>query len=200
MPLFSIIVPFYQGTQTDEELDRCIESIGQQNPHLYELLVIHDGPFLRDVKYPVKATMVRHNDWGHSLRTEGMKDATGDYIIHLNADNILYPEVLNDLAPTVMERKDPVYILGLVMNGTRLLEEDGKRKLMRTGDGEESVILPGIPKAGSIDAMQLIMKRSLWKKYGWWYDTSENSDGIMYERFCKEHPPIFVKLLLGEHN
>lgn len=194
--MFSIVVPYYQGTQTDKELDRCLQSVAAQSPHLYELLVLHDGPFLRNSNYPIKATLKRHNNFGHSLRTEGMKDATGDYIIHLNADNKLYPEVLNDLAEVINQTKDNIYILGLIMNGSKI--KDGI--LERKGKQKEAVILKGIPKQGSIDAMQLIMKRSLWKKYGWWYDTSENSDGVMYERFCKEHEPVYVKLLLGEHN
>lgn len=198
MPLFSIIVPHYQGTQTDEELDRCIQSIGQQDPALYELLLLHDGVLHRECRYPIKCTDKRYNDWGHSLRDQGMKDATGDYIVHLNADNILYPEVLNDLADVIVETKDqPIYILSLIMNGSKL--KDGK--LVRDDSKKKTgVILPGIPKVGSIDAMQLIMKRSLWKKYGYWYDKSMTSDGAMYERFCKEHKPVFVKLLLGEHN
>lgn len=196
-PLFSIIVPHYQGTQTDEELDRCIQSVSTQDPSLYELLVLHDGPLLRKTKYPIKETLVRYNDWGHSLRTIGMQDAHGEYIVHLNADNVLYPAVLNDLAEVIEQTKhEPIYILAVFMNGSKL--RDGK--LIRGEKGHDSVLLPGVPKMGSIDAMQLIMKRDLWKEYGYWYDKTISSDGNMYERFCKEHKPIFVKLILGEHN
>lgn len=195
--LFSIIVPFYQGTQTDEELDRCVESVRQQSSDLYELLILHDGPFLREAKHSMDATEKHYNDWGHSLRTVGMELAGGQYIIHLNADNTLYPAVLDDLA-RVIKTSDhqPIYILSLVMNGGKL--QDGK--LVRDGSKKTSVVLPGIPKIGSIDAMQLVMKRELWRDYGYWYDKTISSDGNMYERFCKDHKPVFVDLLMGEHN
>lgn len=195
--MFSIIIPFYQGTQTDEELDRCLESVEQQHPALCEVILLHDGPLLRPCKYPIVDSAKRKNDWGHSLRDTGMNIASGEYIVHLNADNILYPQALDDLG-RIIEDSDhaPIYILALVMNGSKL--EAGK--LERNGEGKESLILPGIPKVGSIDAMQLVMKRELWMKYGGWYDKSISSDGNMYERFCKEHKPVYVKLLMGEHN
>lgn len=195
--IFSIIVPHYQGTQTDSELDRCVRSIQQQKSDLYELLLYHDGPLLRECDYPITETATRHNDWGHSLRDQGMREAKGEYIIHVNADNILYPDVLDKLA-NVIEKSghEPIYILELVMNGGRI--QDGK--MVRDGTKNALAVLPGIPKVGSIDAMQLVMKRDFWKAYGYWYDKSISSDGNMYERFCKDHKPVFVKLLMGEHN
>lgn len=195
--LFSIVVPFYQGTQTDKELDRCIRSIVHQEPSLYELLLYHDGPLLRECNYPIDQTERRYNDWGHSLRDQGMKRAEGEYIVHVNADNILYPGVLDKLADVIeTSEHEAIYILELVMNGGKI--QDGK--MIRDGTKGAVAILPGIPKIGSIDAMQLVMKRELWEKYGYWYDKSISSDGTMYERFCKDHPPVFVKLLMGEHN
>jgi hypothetical protein len=195
-PTFSIIVPHYQGTQTDEELNRCIKSLQKQSPYLYETLLYHDGPLLRRCKYPITETKVRHNDWGHSLRDRGMQKARGEYIVHLNADNLLYPEVLDKLASVLEESgHESIYILELVMNGGKI--QDGK--MVRDGTKGAIAILPGIPKVGSIDAMQLVMKRDLWEEYGYWYDKSISSDGNMYERFCKEHKSIFVKLLMGEH-
>lgn len=195
--LFSIVVPHYQGTQTDEELDRCVQSVRQQDQSLYELLLYHDGPLLRTCQYLVNKTRWRHNDWGHSLRDMGMKRAKGEYIIHLNADNILYPDVLEKLADVIeASGHEPVYILELVMNGGKI--QGGK--MIRDGTKGAVAILPGIPRVGSIDAMQLVMRRELWKKYGYWYNKSISSDGTMYERFCKDHQPVFVKLLMGEHN
>lgn len=198
-PLYSVVIPFYQGVNTDFELERCIGSLGEQNPLLYETLLIHDGILLRDCPYPIKTTPKRFNDWGHSLRDIGIKDATGEYIVHVNADNMLYPEILDDLAKVIEQTEhQPIYILPLVMNGTRL--EDGKLVRDPKSDKKTKVILVGSPKAGAIDAMQLIMKRELWNEYGGWYDKSRDSDGVMYERFARDHPPIFVKLLMGEHN
>jgi hypothetical protein len=51
----------------------------------------------------------------------------------------------------------------------------------------------------NIDCMQLIMKRSLWLKYGGWYDKRPISDGIMYERFVNDHGARYLDSVQGEH-
>ncbi len=114
MPLFSIIVPHYQGIVSHETFCRGIACLQAQTCKDYEILVYHDGPLLQPevaMPLPVKCTERRHDDFGHSLRDRGMREAKGQYIVHFNADNILYPNALETIAAEI--RRQP----RIVVNG-----------------------------------------------------------------------------------
>jgi glycosyltransferase involved in cell wall biosynthesis len=213
---FSIIVPHYDQSVSDAELDRCLRSIAEQTYRNYEVLLLHDGPPTRPLpppplgmaNYAPRATRVRANDFGHSLRDAGIRLAKGDYIVHLNADNLLYPFALEELAATAAmpgSSLEPhrdhapadVLVFPVVMKGVL---GDVRFGLLRTHDPSHSVVLNGYPPlAGMIDCMQLVMKRAIWLEYGGWYDKSTNSDGTMYPRFIRERGSRMVGRVLGEH-
>ena len=97
-PKFSIIMPHYDGAITDELFIEGMDSIESQTFKDFEVLIYHDGPLSRPLPdlskytfdYKFRETKTRYNDWGHSLRDLGIKEATGEYIVHFNPDNILY--------------------------------------------------------------------------------------------------------------
>jgi glycosyltransferase involved in cell wall biosynthesis len=199
MTLFSVIIPWYEPTVGRKALRECLKSVQAQRIPIQQI-VLHDGPPLEDPILGVEYRAERANDWGHSLRDDGLIFATGEYIVHLNSDNILYPKSLKRLAKAI-ERTghQDIYILPIVLRGVATRGTGANFELVRTNNPIHKVVFKGTPKPGGIDAMQLIMKRELWLKYGGWYDKSENGDGIMYERFCKEHKPVMLDILLGEH-
>mgnify|MGYP003145963203 CR=1 FL=1 len=101
-PKYSIIVVHYQGTVSHDIFMRGMESIKNIDSDDYEVLVYHDGPLIdldviKESPYPVKPTDVRYNDFGHSLRDIGIREAKGEYIIHTNADNVFYPNLIKGL-------------------------------------------------------------------------------------------------------
>src|SRR5438105_3579170 len=103
-PLFSIIVVHYQGVNSHEIFCRGIGSLLVQTFRDFEILAYHDGPLLdRSVIMPVPVfcTEQRHDDWGHSLRDRGIREAKGEYVLHFNADNILYPHALAEIAKEI---------------------------------------------------------------------------------------------------
>ena len=102
-PRFSIIIPHYDGSISDELLLRGMHSLATQTFRDFEILLYHDGPLSRPLpnldwaKPHLRQVVVseqRHNDWGHSLRDRGIREARGEYIVHFNPDNILYPRAL----------------------------------------------------------------------------------------------------------
>jgi hypothetical protein len=209
-PLFSIIVPHYDQVITDSQLLKLLDQLNtQHNPPEFEVLVYHDGPESRQViidpsiyKYPLKyrATSKRYNDFGHSLRDLGVKEAKGEYIIHINPDNTIRNFFLEELVNKITE-EDPlipnnIIIFCLEMKG---MVCDGKA-YYRTNDARNSVILTGYPAVmNNIDCMQLVMKRSLWLSVGGWYDKSPNSDGQMYEVFVRKHKARYIPIVLATH-
>jgi len=146
----------------------------------------------------VKATKKRYNDWGHSLRDLGIKESSGDYIIHFNPDNILYENALEVLN----KHEEDILVFSIKMIGMEEKQVHGRRvryyKPIR--DVSKFTVLSGNPITyGNIDCMQFIMKRDLWCKHGGWYDKRETSDGFIYPEVAKDKNIKYITDILGEH-
>ncbi len=221
---FSIIVVDYDQSVKREYMQRAIRSIMQQSldSSQIEIILLHDGPKenayqeeLEEEEYQSIGSIIitdeRFNDWGHSLRDMGINKAKGEYIIHLNADNVLYPEALTRLAyhadkdyPPIFDasgnikNNNDILIFCLYMKGVVFCNGGFSRR-----PGQEdtySVILTGMPtKFRNIDCMQLVMKRECWLKENGWHNRSRNSDGIMYPEFTQKYGARYIAELLGEH-
>lgn len=221
-PRFSVIIPHYDDVISDEVLQQGLLCLENQTYRNFEVLLYHDGPLSRglpdlsvfnyDIRF--KATRERYNDWGHSLRDLGIKEAKGEYILHFNPDNILYRFALERINDSI-ENKDgrypviarengtifsgnnivifPIYLVGIICDGL------GFR---RTYDINHRFILTGNPPVKYyIDCMQLVMKTDLWRKVGGWRDKSEESDGEMYQAFVRANNGArYVDDILGEHH
>ena len=212
-PMFSIVVVHFQGTVPHEIFCRGIASLRAQTFTDYEILCYHDGPLLEpDLPMPVeiRATPQRFNDWGHSLRDLGIREARGEYIVHFNADNILYPDALAEIAaeiarPPRMRTADgrvvdsndiiifPIKMFGLQRVWLHLVQFKGNPRWYE--------ILTGNPPVRqNVDCMQLVMRRALWLAEGGWYDKRELGDGYMYEKFGEKYGYRTVGPVLGEHH
>jgi hypothetical protein len=159
---------------------------------------------------PVKCTANRFNDWGHSLRDLGIREARGDYILHFNADNVLYPNALEEITkeirrePRLIDLNGKVYdppdivIFPVKMIG---LQRVNGIVMQFKGDAPFHTILTGIPPVPqNIDCMQLVMRRQLWLAEGGWHDKRELSDGFMYQKFARKYGYREVGDVLGEHH
>lgn len=213
MPLFSIIVVDYQGVNSHETLLRGLGSLRAQTFRDFEILCYHDGPLLypdRQFPEPVICTEKRFNDWGHSLRDAGIRRASGEYILHFNADNLLYPTALEELAreigrpPRLVDSAsgqplDPDDIIIFPVKMWNLMKVRNLTVQLKGPPGFY-LILNGVPpQVQNIDCMQLVMKRALWLAEGGWYDRREQSDGYLYQRFAEKYGYRHVGPVLGEH-
>jgi hypothetical protein len=212
-PLFSIVVVHYQGTVAHEIFLRGVGSLLGQRFKNFEILCYHDGPLLDPglaSPVPIRATETRFNDFGHSLRDIGIRAARGEYIVHFNADNVLYPEALEQIAAeiarpprvakpdgTPLDSNDiiifPVKMFGLIRVWPHVAQYKGLADWFEILNGNPPVLQ-------NIDCMQLVMKRRLWLDEGGWYDKSELSDGLMYQKFADKYGYRTVGGVLGEHH
>ena len=212
MPLFSIVVVHYQGVNAHDIFMRGYDSLAAQTFKDFEILCYHDGPLLdTGVQFPLPVTCTpqRHNDWGHSLRHAGILAATGDYILHFNADNILYANALDELAAEINRAPRLVQKSGQALDTNDIVIYPIKMwnlikfrdiTWQRKGAPEFYTILTGIPPMLQyIDCMQLVMKRNLWLAEGGWYDRRELGDGYMYQSFAAKYGYRTVGPVLGEH-
>ena len=216
-PLFSIIVVHFQGTVPHERFLRGIASLHAQTFRDFEILCYHDGPLLQpelESPVPIHATPQRFNDFGHSLRDLGIREAAGEYIVHFNADNILYPDALQEIANEIARRPrifgppperrvvdaNDIIIFPIKMFG---LQRVWQYLVQFKNDPPPlwfEILTGNPPVKQNIDAMQLVMKRSLWLAEGGWSDKSEASDGNLYARFAEKYGYRTVGPVLGEHH
>lgn len=219
MPLFSIICPDFDGSISQDIYERGIESLKAQTFKDFEALIIHDGPIntraigkeqKEDIRFQFSQTDFRHNDFGHSLRDIGIRQATGQYIVHFNVDNLLYPNALHELNAAIFDRRPylqgqklaisspdimifPIIMRGMTIIGERLIRLKGHEK-------ELSILLAGCPvRRHMIDCMQLVMKRSRWLEVGGWFNKQEDGDSHMYPQFVTQFGAKYITTVLGEH-
>ena len=102
----SIIVPVYNA---EEYLDRCINSILDQDFTSYEVILVDDGstdssPLICD-RYsstdPRFRTLHKPNGGVSSARNAGLELAKGEYIMFLDSDDALLPFALDDMIDVV---------------------------------------------------------------------------------------------------
>jgi Glycosyl transferase family 2 len=228
-PVFSIVMPHYDGAIPHDRFIRAVSCIKAQSYPFWELLIYHDGPILNhelkqfvermgDKRIKFTATEKRFNDWGHSLRKLGIETAKGDYIFNTNSDNVIYQNAFAILAAYSFWGKNKiqsndaratdnlhifnsdVLIFGIKMMG--MFNAFGEGRIRRVKGLEErfQLILPGWPpRKNSIDAMQMVARKNIWMKYGGWSNKSENSDGIQIQEITSNEGYLVVPDILGEH-
>jgi glycosyltransferase involved in cell wall biosynthesis len=102
MPAVSIIVATYNA---DNYLERCLNSIALQTMTDFEVIVIDDGStdntgMIADsfAKKDNRFSIIHKVNGGvASARQAGIDNATGDYIIHVDSDDWVEPNMLEEL-------------------------------------------------------------------------------------------------------
>lgn len=128
MPKVSVIVPTYNCAQY---LPEALDSALAQTYSDFEILIIDDGstddtkkilePYLKTFKSKIRN--IYQENKGHSLaRNNGLKNAKGEFIAFLDADDKWYPHRLEEEIKLI--EANPV--VGLVHANAMRLSEDGR--------------------------------------------------------------------------
>lgn len=199
MPFFTIIATHYQNAETEEILTRFINSIKAQSFKDYELLILHDGPQLRETSHDVIWSDKFEKQYGHNLRQRGIDLAEGEYIIHTNCDNIYSIHALRDFHDTIKSTSKEIAIGNVVMYGMNRSVETGGVWYDTPRDYSKYTLLTGNPPVwGNMDLMSLCASKRLWKIYGW-NDLRKDSDGFIYSKMCCENEYAITATLIGYH-
>lgn len=171
--------------QKHGQLKVFVQSWINQSEKNWILTVIHDGndeqfmEIMRSYKQtnPDKinyyCTEKRFNDYGHSLREIGLKDACGDYVLLTNADNYYVPkslEFINDEL-NIIRPTDPDVVL---FNMVHSHNHPGSTKLPAYSYFDTSF------KINHLDMGAAIVKTNLAKKVGF-SDKSYAADAVYFE-------------------
>lgn len=115
---YSIIIPAYKETKSD--FKRCLESIAKQTLKPYEVIVVDDCSPIDTPKMALEYnyTYIRHNKnkQNGGARNTGVKKATGDYIVFVNADDYILPNTLEEIDK--VNRGQDLIIIGLQAFGS----------------------------------------------------------------------------------
>ena len=108
---FSIIVPVYN---CQDYIERCIESVVKQNTKDVELILVNDGStdntkeLLKEYKKENDLIKVinKKNEGVSKARNTGLKEATGKYILFLDADDFLDANYIKEINEILKKHKD----------------------------------------------------------------------------------------------
>lgn len=98
-PLVSVIIPVYN---CEEYTQQCLDSIYGQTYNSYEIIVINDGStdaslrILREnAKKHDNITLIEQTNKGQGFtRNHALKQANGDYVLFVDADDYIEPQTL----------------------------------------------------------------------------------------------------------
>lgn len=107
-PLISVIVPVYK---VEAYLDRCVESLLAQSWPNLEILLIDDGSPDRSGQlcdlWAGRDSRIRavHKPNGglSSARNEGLRHATGAYIMFIDSDDVIHPDMCRHLLQAMLD-------------------------------------------------------------------------------------------------
>ena len=112
---FSIIVPAYNSSTF---IRKCIESVLNQTYVGFELIIVDDGSQDNTLeicrayaeKDPRVKALHKENGGHTSARNEGLKSATGEYVLFLDSDDWFSKETLECCCNSIVMNKPDVLI------------------------------------------------------------------------------------------
>lgn len=187
--LFSVIVPAYNA---EKYLDACVGSIlGQTYPD-FELILVDDGSVdgtgeMID-RYAAADPRVRafhKENGGHtSARNYGLRQSVGQYIVFVDADDMIEPEVLSECQVQIALHAPDVVVYGL-----RAI--DGNPDLFKSGIGD------GFYRLADTDAR--VLERILMSPTGnWVFPKSLSGKAFLREKLLSHQLAVPEDVRVGE--
>ncbi len=187
---YSIIIPVYN---VEEYLDRCLKSILNQTYSNYEVIIVNDGSpdnsdnIIKSYEKEDKRFKgyKKVNGGLSDARNYGLKYATGDYLIFIDADDYIennYLEKVND----VLEKNKDIDVLKFKI---KLVDEGENLIRMENGLNKEGVTsFDELVKLEFLEpAWSYVYKLSFWKENNFTY-----LKGMIHEDFGLT-PEILMK-------
>ncbi len=193
-PKFSIIVVDCDSHTSRHSARRGVQSLVSQTCQDFEVILLHDG--FKQISYEKEFDLTsfakiktvyskeRFGDWGHSLRNYGLRIADGEYVLHFNIDNLLYPDCLQKISDCI--------------------DRDGTTKdliiftIIHHKNDER--ILTGNPvRFQHIDCLQVVASRKAWESIGFWYRNEYEADGHLYVELSEKYSPFYIDEILAEN-
>lgn len=108
MPKFSIIIPVYK---VEKYIGKCLESIKRQTFKDYEVIVVNDGTpdNSMDIVKKYNTKIINQTNQGLSeARNNGVRHASGDYILFLDSDDFIEKDLLKEINQSLKNNPDVI--------------------------------------------------------------------------------------------
>lgn len=158
-----IITNYNYGRYLPEAINSCLV----QSVPFDEIIVVDDGSTdeSRDFLNLVKGVKVifQENKGVASARNRGVVESSGDYILFLDADDMLHRDYLKTLLPEISANRD----LGIVYGGLQILTEDERSIASKWPPKFDWNIQSNVsvPPSNCIPSAALF-RREMWKRAG----------------------------------
>lgn len=150
----SVIIPVHNG---EKHIRQCLESIfGQTGNFSLQVIAIDDRStdltrlMLEEAqkKYPFEIFVAENGGSAGRARNEGLRHATGKYLMFVDSDDILPPDAINRLYEEILYTKADI-----VQGSWKYLQEDDKgsiqffwpHKLTHPARNADMMQIPGVP-------------------------------------------------------
>ena len=201
MPRFSIIATDYEPYVPRNKMLEGLDSLAAQTFKDFELIIVHDGPkptsqeeyddagmgfkYLEtDKHYGIYGTeeFPAGYGWGHHSRDLGIKQATGEYIINFNIDNILYPQALEKIDDKLQKSRSDILVFACTHEKFKIKYFSGVPPVM-----------------GKVDMLQCVISRKAWSSIGGWYRYDHSADGFLMQELVERYGYVHLDEVLGEN-
>ena len=207
-PLVTIITPTFQN-QEAAGFQRMLASVQTQTYFNWQHIVCSDGGLEQniaglvggDYRHQYTCTSKHFGGYGAGVRQEMMDRASGvldgsgnqieltKYFVFLDDDNILLPDYLEKMVNALESDKDKAFSICKILHFGPL----------RPDVGIAPMYLPGNPKVGEIDTLQVMVRAEAIRQVGWIKPEDYCSDGYTYEELAKRFNYVRVDECLGVH-
>lgn len=196
--LISVVISTYNRKKI---VLQAIESVLQQKPRNYEVLVVDDGSidgtteFLQSLNLSIKV-IKKENGGVASARNTGIKQARGKYISFLDSDDLWLPGILKAQLDFLLSHLDIplvyvdqyIEIQGKRIKATRFTMQKFTHQKMSKFD------LPTFAKSLPISPPSVMARKSLFKKIGYFNESlKRHEDTDMWNRISEKYEIGYIK-------
>lgn len=201
-PFISIITVCYQAEKT---IERTIQSVLSQSWKNIEFIIIDGGstdntlPIIKKYREHISKIVSEKDNGLYDAMNKGLQLATGDYVLFLNADDLLYEKNTLEKAFTICSNADVIYGEAIFMNEAG--EELGLRSQQTPHKVTENLNWKSLRYGMTVSHQAFIIRRSLVVNYDLKYHICADIDWMIRclkkcETICNTHL-ILSKFRIG---
>lgn len=173
MNKISIIIPMYN---CEKYIIKCLESVTKQDYKNKEIIIVDDGSTDKSVeivsKYIINfkeknITLYCQNNLNASIaRNRGMENATGEYIIFLDADDELENGILSKIALIIQNQKSDLIIgnYEVINQNNKIIKKNiffSKNSILKNEEIFKKIISISPVPSNKVYSMEIIKKNNL---------------------------------------
>ena len=207
-PKVSIIVPVYN---VEAYLNQCIQSLIDQTYQNIEIILVNDGSTDRSGEIcdsfglQEKRIKVIHkqNEGVGKARNEGIKNASGDYISFVDADDWLEPNLFEHCFSAINPKSVDIYQYGynkVTKVGTRFGQIVPPSLIIDNLQLEKTPLTEVLDSGTGLAVWDKLIKRKLITKNNIWFDNKKRGEDFTFVFRLLSHAKSIVSIAKPFYN